>query len=318
MLSIAEDEGNKGNNMYLNTTLSGINCNTEYVFWRIASELLHNCIHTFLYMYLSEYSEYVKNETFSTGNKVVNQSHTIDQLQLQNTTPIFSSEFDSSLQRPETLPSRNISRKRHRRRRYDYEDSHDWNYDLEDLDYDENNFAVVTCVVRTCVGPSVPSVVCSFLTVSIYADYVDVSKTIQVRISSFIWMYQGRSSYVFLNLCGCIKDDPGTIQERISLVMWMYQVRSRFVFLKLCECIKDDPGTYFLSYVDISRTIEIYVFLKLCGRKKEDPAYNQMKFICKAMGMELDYKTYLNMKQSLEETIIEQGSDPNNLAKLAG
>ncbi|CAC5399577.1 unnamed protein product [Mytilus coruscus] len=192
----------------------------------------------------AEYSEYVKNETFSTGNKVVNQSHTIDQLQLQNTTPIISSEFDSSLQRPETLPSRNISRKRHRRRRYDYEDSHDWNYDLEDLDYDENNFAVVTCVVRTCVGPSVPSVVCSFLTVSIYADYVDVSRTIQ-----------GRSRYVFLKKCGCIKDDP---------------------------------------------------------------AYNQMKFICKAMGMELDYKTYLNMKQSLEETIIEQGSDPNNLAKLAG
>lgn len=47
-------------------------------------------------------------------------------------------------------------------------------------------------------------------------------------------------------------------------------------------------------------------------------AYNQMKFICKAMGMELDYKTYQNMKQSLEETIIEQGSDPNNLAKIAG
>lgn len=97
---------------------------------------MHSCHFSFL---VAQYSVYIKNETVSTESKGVNQSHTIDQLHIQNTTPIISSERDSVLQRPETLPSTNISRKKRRRRRYDYEDSHDWNYDLDDLDYDENN-----------------------------------------------------------------------------------------------------------------------------------------------------------------------------------
>ncbi|XP_063438523.1 uncharacterized protein LOC134719462 [Mytilus trossulus] len=203
----------------------------------------------------AQYSLYIKDETVSTENKRVIQSHTTDQLYIQNTTPIISSERDSVLQRPETLPSTNISRKKRRRRRFDYEDSHDWNYDLDDLDYDENNKeAMISVITKNW-------------------------KTLLFK--------------AFVCLC-----------------FFCFIVCCCYVCCKnMCRTICAFCGLFFSNCFNICR---------LCGCIKDDPAYNQMKFICKAMGMELDYKTYQNMKQSLEETIIEQGSDPNNLAKIAG